>query len=132
MSCSGLHCAGCGAGAGVPAVALAGLLGFTWVAEHLIEVAVVSAACGVLSVAAVVALMRWQDRRQAALTARGPLLVTRPAAAPQVTRGTAPPAVENHYHVHHHYAEAPEAARVIRQAVTNTQLPPGGREQRTR
>ena len=65
MSCSGLHCAGCGAGAAAPPVALAGLLGLTWVAGHLIEVAAVSSACGVLSVAAVVALMRWQDRANA-------------------------------------------------------------------
>lgn len=34
-------------------------------------------------------------------------------AAPQVAQGTAPPAIENHYHVHHHYADGQEPARVI-------------------
>lgn len=82
MSCSGLHCAGCGAGASVPPIALAALLGATWLTEHLIEVAAVSAACGILSIAAVVWLMRWQDRRQAAMAARGSLMVTRLDAAP--------------------------------------------------
>lgn len=31
---------------------------------------------------------------------------------PQVTQGT-PPAIENHYHVHHHYADSREPARVF-------------------
>jgi hypothetical protein len=48
--------------------------GAAWVAGHIIEVAIVSAVCGALAVAAVVGLMRWQDRRQAAI---GPLMVTR-------------------------------------------------------
>ena len=113
MSCSGLHCAGCGAGAAVPPVALVGLLGLTWVAEHLIEVAVVSAACGVLSVAAVVALMRWQDRRQAAFAARGPLLLTRADAAPlpPARRRELPQAVNIYV------ADNVAAAHVIRQAL---------------
>ena len=113
MSCSGLHCAGCGAGAAVPPVALAGLLGFTWVAEHLIEVAAVSLACGVLSVAAVVALMRWQDRRQAAFAASGPLLVTRAGAAPLPRarqRAELPPVINNYFYV----ADPAVAARVVR------------------
>jgi len=113
MSCSGIHCAGCGAGAAVPAVALIGLLGFTWVTEHLIEVAVVSAACGVLSVAAAAWLMRWQDRRQAAFAARGPLLITRPDAAPlppAAPRAELPPVINNYFYV----AAPAVAARVIR------------------
>ena len=62
-----------------------------WVAEHLVEVAAVSAACGALAVAAVVALMRWADRRDARRAALGPLMVTRAAATAlsrpeQVTR----------------------------------------------
>src|SRR5690348_16421593 len=132
MSCSGIHCAGCGAGAAVPAVALAGLLGFTWVAEHLIEVAAVSAACGVLAVAAVVRLMRWQDRRQAAFAARGPLLITRADAAPL------PPAARRELPqvVNIYFADNATAARVARQAlpaapVTFTQLPPGSYDQGT-
>jgi hypothetical protein len=116
MSCSGLHCAGCGGGAGVPLVALAALEGFTWVAAHVIEVAAVSLACGVLSVAAVVALMRWQDRRQAAFAARGPLLVTRAGAAPLPParqRAALPPVVNNYFYV----ADPAMAARVIRTAI---------------
>ncbi len=95
MSCSGLHCAGCGGGAGVPVVALLALEGAAWVAAHVIEVAAVSAACGALAVAAVAALMRWQDRRQAAFAACGPLLITRLDAAPlpPPRRRELPPAV---------------------------------------
>jgi hypothetical protein len=133
MSCSGLHCAGCGAGAAVPPVALAGLLGLTWVTEHLVMVAAVSAACAVLSVAAVVALMRWQDRRQAALAARGPLLITRPDAAPlpPARHHAELPPVVNIY-----VADTGTAARVARQAlparpVTFTQLPRDNRDQGT-
>jgi len=134
MSCSGLHCAGCGGGAGVPLVALLALEGFTWVAAHVIEVAAVSLACGVLSVAAVVALMRWQDRRQAALTARGPLLVTRADAAPlppaRPRAALPPPVVNNYFYV----ADPAAVARAARQAlparpVTFTQLPHDNRGQ---
>ena len=113
MSCSGLHCAGCGGGAAVPAAALLALEGFTWVAAHLIEVAAVSLACAVLAVAVVVRLMRWQDRRQAAFAARGPLLVTRADAAPLPParrRGELPPVVNNYFYV----ADPAVAARVIR------------------
>ena len=129
MSCSGIHCAGCGGGAGVPVIALVALEGAAWVAAHVIVVAVVSAACGALAVAAVAALMRWQDRRQAAICARGTLFVTRMDAAPlpPPARRELPPAVNNYYVI----TDPGTAARVIRQAVTKTQLPPGGREQGT-
>jgi hypothetical protein len=117
MSCSGLHCAGCGGGAAVPVAALAALEGFTWVAAHVIEVAAVSLACGVLSVAAVVAVVRWQDRRQVAFAARGPLLVTRADAAPlpAARQRTAlpPPVVNNYFYV----ADPAMAARAARQAL---------------
>ena len=59
MSCSGLHCAGCAGGVAVPVVPLVAVCGLAWIAEHLIEVVIVSAACGILSLAAVVVLMRW-------------------------------------------------------------------------
>ena len=120
MSCSGIHCAGCGGGTAAPIAALAALEGFAWVAAHLIEVAAVSAACGVLSVAAVVALMRWQDRRQAAFAARGPLLVTRPDAAPLPParpRGELPPVVNIYI------ADPAVAARVARQALPGRSEP---------
>ena len=63
MSCSGIHCSGCAGGAVVPPVAFAALFGLPWVIEHAVEVAAVSAACGVLAVAAVVWLLRRGDRR---------------------------------------------------------------------
>ncbi len=123
MACSGLHCGGCGAGSAAPVVALTVFLGADWVAEHIIEVAVVSATCGVLAVAAVVALMRWADRRDARLAARGPLLITRGAPAraltatvtPQVTQAT-PPAITNNYYIRIDPADR-EAARIIRTAL---------------
>jgi hypothetical protein len=89
------------------------------VAEHRIEVAAVSAACGALSVAAVVALMRWQDRRQAAFAARGPLLVTRPDAAPL------PPAARRELPrvVSIYVADTDVAARVVRQALPGRNEP---------
>jgi hypothetical protein len=130
MSCSGLHCAGCGGGGALPIVALAALEGFTWVAAHVIEVAATSAACAVLAVAAVAALVRAQERREAAHAARGPLLITRADAAPLPParrRGELPPVV-NYFYV----ADPAVAARVIRPAVTNTQLPPGSQDKRTR
>ena len=116
MSCSGLHCSGCAGGAGVPVAALAALEGFSWVAAHVIAVAAVSVTCAALAVAAVAALMRWQDRRQAAFAARGPLLITRPDAAPLPParhRAELPPAVSNYFYV----ADPAMAARAARQAL---------------
>jgi len=65
MSCPGLHCAGCAGGAAIPVWPLAAVYGLAWIAEHIVEVIAVSATCGVLTLAAVVALMRWADRRDA-------------------------------------------------------------------
>ena len=84
------------------------------------QVLLVAAGCGILSLVAVVTLMRWAGRRDAR---RLPLWIARevpsPAPAtviPQAAAG-APPAVENHYHgpqFHFYGAAGPEAARVIR------------------
>jgi len=122
MACGGLHCAGCGAGSAAPVLALTAFLGVDWIVTHLIEVAIMSASCGALAVAAVVALMRWADRRDARYAARGPLLVTREAPAiltatvtPQVTQVT-PPAIEQHVHFHFDPADR-EAARIIRTVI---------------
>ncbi len=49
----------------MPVVPLAALCGLAWVAEHIIEVAVVSAGCGALAVAVVAWLIRRQQRREA-------------------------------------------------------------------
>ena len=122
MSCPGLHCAGCAGGASVPVVPLLAVYGLAWVAEHIIEVAIVSASCGVLAVAAVVALMRWADRRDARHAARYRLLVNREAptltatVTPQVSQGTAAPAIEQHVHFHFDPADR-EAAPIIRTAL---------------
>lgn len=97
MSCSGLHCAGCGAGAAAPPAALAVFAGAAWVAAHLAEVAVMSAACAALAVAVVVALIRRQDRRQDAVMARGSLAITRPDALPPPPRRALAPVVNNYY-----------------------------------
>jgi hypothetical protein len=113
-------------------VPLAAFFGLAWVAEHIIEVAIVSGACGVLAVAAVVAIMRWQDRRQAA---RGPLMTYRAEATrisrPQtdlggqmrqpladlVPRAIAPAPI----HLHFHGLPDDEQAAVIRRAIGGTQ-----------
>ena len=120
MSCPGLHCSGCAAGVSVPPVALAATLGLAWVAEHLIEVAMVSAACGILSVAAVVALMRWTARREAAFGAVLAARHERPAltatAMPQVTAPTVQ-VVEHHHYVHAIPAPDPASA-IVRAAIT--------------
>jgi hypothetical protein len=60
-------------------VALLCLEGAAWLAANIIEVAVLSATCGVIAVAVVAALIRRQDRRQARV---GSLLITRADAAP--------------------------------------------------
>lgn len=123
MACSGLHCAGCAGGMAVPVVPIAACFGLAWVADHIVEVAVVSAACGALAVAAVVALMRWCDRRQGRRAAGRPIWTVRAeaagltaAAAPRVTQGTAAPAIEQHVHFHFDPADR-EAARIIRTAL---------------
>src|ERR1700689_237836 len=77
MSCSGLHCAGCGGGSAAPVVAFAVFCGIDWIVTHLAEVIATSAVCGALSVAAVVALMRWAERRDARQAVRWRLLHVR-------------------------------------------------------
>jgi hypothetical protein len=112
MSCSGLHCAGCGGGGAAPVAALLALEGSAWVAAHVIEVAAISAACAALAVYAVAALMRAQGRREAVHAARYPLLITRAGAAPlpPPARRELPPVVNNYFYV----ADPAMAARVIR------------------
>ena len=123
MSCSGLHCAGCGGGAVAPVLVLAALEGFTWVAAHVIEVAAVSGACGVAALAVMVALVRRGDRRDARQLAGGTLLITRPDAAPLPParrRAELPPPVVNNYF---YVADPAVAARVIRQALPGRNEP---------
>jgi hypothetical protein len=126
MSCSGLHCAGCAGGAAVPVVPLVAFCGLAWVAEHIVEVAIASGVSGALAVAAVVALMRWQDRRQARHAARSSLWTARevpgaPAPAARQVGQVTPPAIVNNYgpQVHIYGWDGGEsAARIVRQALT--------------
>jgi hypothetical protein len=113
-------------------VPLAAFFGLAWVAGHLIEVAVTCGACGALAVAAVVAIMRWQDRRQAA---RGPLMTYRTEAT-QISRPPADPGPAGIRHagadfmpraieapaVHFHFHGLPDdrQAAIIRQAIPGT------------
>lgn len=112
MSCSGLHCSGCVGGMAVPIVPIVAFCGLAWVAEHLVEVVIVSGTCGVLAVAAVVVLMRWAGRRD-----------TRQAVAWQQMRAReVPPAVRpalgfRDLHIHLDGVAADEQAEVIRQAI---------------
>jgi hypothetical protein len=135
VTCSGLHCAGCAGGAAVPVVPLITFCGLAWVAEHLIDVAIVSAACGALSLAAVMALMKWADRRDARQAARWRLLHVREVAeigkpitvsAPEIRHAvTDLPAIEARpeVHIHLHGVPVADQAAVIRQALNggNTQ-----------
>lgn len=126
--CEGLHCPGCGhgghgglvvIGGGIVAAALAG----EWVASHLWELLAVTAVCGALAVAAVAALMRWGDRREARHAAARPFLAMR--AVPEIgTRVPAPVASAGppalgyrDVHIHLHGVPAAEQAAVIRQAL---------------
>ena len=125
MSHPGVHCAGCTAGAAIPVVPLAAFCGLTWVVEHLIEVVVIAGACAVLSVAAMVWLMRWADRRDtrpvALWKACGiPAPAVTATVIPQVTRG-APQAITNYHGPVVYVGTSPDAeaaaARVIRSAL---------------
>ena len=123
MSCPGAgHCACCSGGAVLPLVPLAAIYGLAWIAEHIVQVIATSATCAALSVAAVVALAGWTERREARYAASRSLLYARSEAVPavtatatlQVSQGTVP-AIENHIHYHFDPADR-EAARIIRQA----------------
>jgi hypothetical protein len=120
MSCSGLHCAGCGGGAAVPVVALVAFLGIEWVVEHLVEVAAISATCGVLSIVAVVFLMRWGERRDAAR--RQLWTVRADALPPSQTRHAVSDSPRSELgfrdlHIHLDGVPSAEQAAIIRQAL---------------
>lgn len=127
MSGYGYHWSKC-QGGGTNAVLaggglVVGVVAIEWVATNAVAILAVTAACGALAVAAVVALMRWGDRRERRHMAERPFLVSRPEPAiltatviPQVSQGTQAPAIENHYHIHFDPADR-EAARIIRTAL---------------
>ena len=102
-ACGGLHCAGCGAGGGAPVLAFGAAYGFVWVTEHIVEVAITSAVCAVLAVAAVVWLMRLGERRGARQRAAASIWTVRPDALPPRRQAEV--------------GQAAEQAQVIRQAL---------------
>lgn len=94
------------------------------VAEFILSIIVwLAIAAGVVLVAAVAGFVWWRrgepERKArydaiyaAAFEARRRRGAITADAIPQVSQGTAP-AIENHYHVHHHYAAGSEPARAI-------------------
>lgn len=127
MSNYGFHWTPCrGGGDATVILAGAGLLACAfaveWVASHAWEILAVTAACGALAVSAVVALMRWTDRRAAAfgaaLAARRERTALTVTAAPQVTA----PSVQVVEHRHYIYpVTAPDpASAIVRAAITGT------------
>lgn len=120
MSNYGFHWTPCrGGGDATVILAGAGLLACAfaveWVASHAWEILAVTAACGVLAVSAVVALMRWTDRRAAAFGAALAARRERPALTatvlPQVSQPERPaiPQVVNF----NFYGTSPMAARAF-------------------
>lgn len=131
MSNYGFHWTPCRRGGDAKAILaggglLAAAVAIEWVASHAWEILAVTAACGALAVSAVVALMRWGDRREARHMAEHPFLISRPAPAtltatviPQVSQPQRPAipqvAIFNFYG-----AGSTMAARVIRQQLPGT------------
>lgn len=102
------------AGGGVFAAAIA----IEWVTSHAWEILAVTTACGALAVAAVVALMRWTDRRAAAfgaaLAARREQPALTATVLPQVSQPVRP-AIPQAVIFNFYGAGSTMAARVIRQ-----------------
>jgi len=122
VSCSGLHCAGCGGGSAAPVLAFAVFCGADWVVTHIVEVAITSAVCGALAVTAVVALMRWADRRDERRAAAWRQLHVRvvpigTCVPDSVTSAERPALPFRDLHIHLDGAPSAEQAAVIRQAL---------------
>jgi hypothetical protein len=99
----------------VPVVPLVAFCGLAWVAEHIVEVAIVSAVSGALAVAAVVALMRWTERREGRHAAARPLLIAR--EAPAAVAPAARPAITGGLHLHLDGMPSSRQAAGIREAL---------------
>jgi hypothetical protein len=107
----------------LPVVPLVAFLGVDWVVEHLVEVVAVSATCGVLAVAAVVALMRWADRRDARRAAMWQFRHVRevPSARPaEVPSAVRPELAASGLHLRFYGLPDAEQAAIIRQALPGT------------
>lgn len=122
-ACPGLHCAGCGGGSAAPFLILGGIFGAEWVIENIIAVAIVSAVCGILALAAVIMLMRRADRRDAG---RAELWRTRYEALhppgtviPVAVTAPAPSALPfRDLHIHLNGVPGAGQAEIIRRALT--------------
>jgi hypothetical protein len=107
----------------VPVVPLLAVYGAAWVAEHIIEVAIVCGVSGALAVAAVVWIMRWTDRRDE--RRRVVWLAQRAREVPEIrtVRSDLPPPAERpalgfrDLHIHLDGVPAADHAAVIRQAL---------------
>ncbi len=101
---------------GAIVVAVAAVYGIEWALARILWILGSAVIIAAVTVAAMVPLMRWAQRRDAV---RVPLW--RDTGAPpaqlyaepvtELPRTERPQAIEQHFHVHHHYAE-PEPARV--------------------
>ena len=105
---------------------LAAFCGLAWVAQHLIEVAAVSATCGILAVAASIWLFRWADRRDAQRaqlwTVRADA-VTPPRMAAAVPPAGSRPAIAPAIVLNFYGVDSGDmAARVIRTAIPGTSV----------
>ena len=113
-------------GNGTEAVAyclVAGFLimaGASWVLRHMLWIVVPAGIVLAAGASGLIWWLRGAARRKARYAAAYAEAFARHRAArtvtatvtPQVSDGT-PPAVENHYHVHHHYASVPETAAML-------------------
>lgn len=106
---------------------LGAIFGVGWILDHLVEVIATSAVCGALALAAVVALMRWADRRDArrvelwrvrAETVGPPTVVT-----PVAGTTTRPALPFRDLHIHFDGMPDTEQAAVIRRAIGRTDQP---------
>jgi len=135
MRCPGLHCEGCGqhdgsSGAVVLVIGAAVVAAevLEWIAAHAVEVMAITAACVVLAVAAVVALVRWGDRRESRHATVRPFLTAR--EVPGIGNGLTglaasaerPAIVYRDLHIHLDGVPGAEQVQVIRQALGGGEL----------
>lgn len=122
--CKGLHCDGCGSGAGIKATIIGGAVVVAvgaevleWVAAHAIELALVTAVCFGIAIATVAALFRLAGRRDARHAAERPFLIVRDQeyALPAASRPEIAPVIN--VNIFTADAEA-SAAAIIRNALT--------------
>jgi hypothetical protein len=105
-------------GIAVPIIPFFEAYGLAWIAEHIVEVSVVCAVSGALSLAAVVWLKRWSDRRDARRRGAGPLLYVRSEQITVPARQHTP--IAPTYTFNFYGADSDTAARVFEAIPGNT------------